>query len=89
MADTIGATPIPMFRCQNCSHTQAKWAGKCPTCDAWNRMEEVADAPKAANAGKPGKTAGTALAVSVIETGSFESARRIPLASAELSGLLS
>lgn len=29
-----------MFRCTQCSHTQLKWSGQCPGCNAWNTLEE-------------------------------------------------
>lgn len=30
------------FFCQNCGYESAKWAGKCPSCEAWNTfVEEV------------------------------------------------
>lgn len=37
-----------MMRCRECGHEQAKWAGSCPQCRAWNAFDEVAkEAPSA------------------------------------------
>ncbi len=33
-----------VYRCQECGHTQAKWAGKCPSCGEWNTLVEEAEA---------------------------------------------
>lgn len=29
-----------IFTCSECGHTTSKWYGKCPSCGAWNSMEE-------------------------------------------------
>lgn len=29
-----------MYICTDCGHSQLKWTGKCPKCDAWNTLEE-------------------------------------------------
>jgi DNA repair protein RadA/Sms len=29
-----------VFVCKACGHSQARWVGRCPQCDAWNTMEE-------------------------------------------------
>ena len=26
--------------CASCGHTQAKWAGQCPSCGEWNSLNE-------------------------------------------------
>jgi DNA repair protein RadA/Sms len=28
------------YVCQNCGYASAKWLGRCPTCEAWNSMQE-------------------------------------------------
>ena len=33
-----------VYRCQNCGHSEPKWAGKCPECGAWNTFVEEAEA---------------------------------------------
>ena len=34
------------FRCRNCSHQEPKWLGRCPSCGAWNTLEEEQAGPK-------------------------------------------
>ena len=31
-----------VYRCQSCGHDEPKWAGQCPSCEAWNTMVEEA-----------------------------------------------
>ncbi len=33
-------TPKSVFTCSECGHSTSKWYGKCPSCGAWNTMEE-------------------------------------------------
>ncbi|MBQ2324236.1 MAG: DNA repair protein RadA [Oscillospiraceae bacterium] len=40
-----------IFYCTECGNETAKWAGRCPSCGAWNTIVEQA-APKSAPAGK-------------------------------------
>jgi DNA repair protein RadA/Sms len=37
----------PRYRCGECGHTEAKWVGRCPECQAWGTLEE-AGVPRAA-----------------------------------------
>ncbi len=30
-----------IYQCTECGYESPKWAGKCPECGAWNRMEEI------------------------------------------------
>jgi DNA repair protein RadA/Sms len=30
-----------LFLCSDCGYTSTKWSGKCPSCGAWNTMEET------------------------------------------------
>lgn len=32
-----------VYVCQECGHSEAKWAGKCPSCGAWNSFVEEAE----------------------------------------------
>lgn len=34
--------PKTLWSCFECGHTQAKWAGQCPTCNLWNTLKEEA-----------------------------------------------
>jgi DNA repair protein RadA/Sms len=31
-----------VYRCKECGYTTSHWLGKCPQCDTWNSIEEVA-----------------------------------------------
>lgn len=35
----------PQYQCLECGSSLAKWAGKCPDCDAWNSIHEVQPRP--------------------------------------------
>ncbi|MCQ2432475.1 MAG: DNA repair protein RadA, partial [Clostridia bacterium] len=43
-----------VFICTECEYKATKWMGKCPSCGAWNTMEEqedyTPDAPSKASA---------------------------------------
>jgi DNA repair protein RadA/Sms len=58
----------PGYRCAECGHTEAKWVGRCPQCQAWGTLEE-AGVPRAALArivpGSPGTPARPIAAVDV------------------------
>ncbi len=41
----------PLYVCAECGYESAKWMGRCPSCGAWNKMEEQAPPPPAAAAG--------------------------------------
>ncbi|MCU0311449.1 MAG: DNA repair protein RadA [Acidimicrobiales bacterium] len=34
-----------VFRCQECGGTAPKWAGRCPSCEAWNSLVEEREVP--------------------------------------------
>src|SRR3990167_3186437 len=36
MAKKVGT----QYVCQECGYAQAKWAGRCPSCDSWNSFTE-------------------------------------------------
>ena len=36
-------TPKSMFVCTECEYKSLKWLGKCPSCNAWNTLEEVVE----------------------------------------------
>ena len=35
-----------IHRCTDCGATSPKWAGRCPSCDAWNSLVEDVDTPE-------------------------------------------
>lgn len=37
------------FVCTECEYKSLKWLGKCPSCGAWNSLEEVAEEPEASS----------------------------------------
>lgn len=41
--------PKTYYICSECGYKSAKWLGKCPTCGAWNTLEEETEAPAAVN----------------------------------------
>ncbi|HEX5406041.1 MAG TPA: DNA repair protein RadA [Pseudonocardiaceae bacterium] len=45
----------PGYRCVDCGHEPAKWVGRCPECQAWGTVEEIAAArPALARVGLAG-----------------------------------
>lgn len=43
-----------VYRCTECGHTEPKWAGRCPACEAWSTLAEEVERPAAAAAGRRG-----------------------------------
>jgi DNA repair protein RadA/Sms len=43
------------YLCQQCGAATPKWAGQCPSCDAWNTLVETAAQPR--SAGRPASAA--------------------------------
>lgn len=39
------AKPKTIYRCTDCGYESAKWNGKCPSCGAWNTLEEDVPLP--------------------------------------------
>ena len=46
----------PIYVCTDCGYESAKWMGRCPSCGAWNKMEEQAPAAPAPAAGPARKS---------------------------------
>ncbi len=74
-----------MYICTECGHSQLKWTGKCPKCNAWSTLVE---APKAEE--KVGKiqTSGKAKAISGLLDSTIRETMRYPIRSRELSSVL-
>ncbi|HNB46503.1 MAG TPA: DNA repair protein RadA, partial [Burkholderiaceae bacterium] len=36
-----------IYTCSECGGTSPKWLGKCPSCNAWNTLEETVAEPAA------------------------------------------
>lgn len=74
-----------MYLCKDCGHSQPKWTGKCPKCNAWSTLEEAPETEQ-----KVGKiqTAGKARAVSGLLDRASGEAPRYAIRSRELSNVL-
>ena len=57
--------PKSVFFCTECGNETPKWAGRCPSCGAWNTLEEVSVQP-AARTQSTKKTRGTDLADKIV-----------------------
>ncbi|TMB57876.1 MAG: DNA repair protein RadA [Chloroflexi bacterium] len=81
------ARPVPAIRslyvCQQCGTTSPKWAGQCPSCEAWNTLVEtvVTRAPPSAAARARARGAGGNGAAAVSPIGDVSSAEAARLAS--------
>jgi DNA repair protein RadA/Sms len=54
----VAKSTKPGYRCGECGHTEAKWVGRCPECQAWGTIEEIG-VPRAALARLVAGTPGT------------------------------
>ncbi|HEX4226975.1 MAG TPA: DNA repair protein RadA [Pseudonocardiaceae bacterium] len=73
------------YRCGDCGHEVAKWVGRCPECQAWGTVEEIAAARPALSkviAGAPGSPARP------IGHAEVEVARAVPTGISELDRVL-
>jgi len=64
--------PKTLFVCSQCGCESARWYGKCPSCEAWNTMEETAPAavqPAAKPNKQRGGTGGSVERISEISAG--------------------
>lgn len=75
-----------MFRCTQCSHTQLKWSGQCPTCSAWNTLEKQENISSVSR-GSQKKVIGKKKEVVALNPRST-SHMRLAVKSPELSGVL-
>ncbi|MGV9413182.1 DNA repair protein RadA [Nocardia sp. NPDC003693] len=49
-----------LYRCAACSNEVAKWVGRCPACEGWGTIEEVAGAAASAGVGRKAMLPSTA-----------------------------
>jgi DNA repair protein RadA/Sms len=53
--------PRADYRCSGCGHVAAKWAGRCPQCQAWGTLAEQGPAPVALRRVSAGPPSGPAV----------------------------
>src|SRR6185295_12198522 len=77
-------TARPAYRCAECGQQAAQWVGRCPSCQAWGTLEQVAAAagPRRVAAGAPSSPARR---ISEVE---LDTARARPTGVAELDRVL-
>lgn len=75
----------PAFRCADCGHEVAKWVGRCPSCHAWNTVEEAGPARPALTGVAAAAPANSARPIAEVD---LDSARAVPTGIAELDRVL-
>ncbi|RCW40149.1 DNA repair protein RadA/Sms [Halopolyspora algeriensis] len=84
-ARTARTANRPGYRCTECGHEVAKWVGKCPSCQAWNTVEEAAPARPALSKVAAGAPATPARPIAEVD---LDSARAISTGIDELDRVL-
>ncbi len=74
------------YVCQQCGHSQAKWAGRCPNCGEWNSLLEQIEQVSAR--GERGLLPSSAVAPLALPDVPLDSGERIPLPMNELMRVL-
>jgi len=72
------------YLCQQCGASSPKWAGQCPSCEAWNTLVETVvmrATPKASDAARSRERSGAAGAAAISPIGEVSSAEAVRLAS--------
>lgn len=65
-----------MWRCQSCGHSEARWVGRCPTCQEWSSLVEEIESAAPARASASGVSDGRApVAITDVEEVSAHSRR--------------
>ncbi|GAA4862407.1 MULTISPECIES: DNA repair protein RadA [Saccharopolyspora] len=75
----------PGFRCADCGHEVAKWVGRCPGCQAWGTIEEVAAPRPALSKVSSGAPSTPARPIAEVD---LDSARSVSTGIAELDRVL-
>ncbi|HEX3649516.1 MAG TPA: DNA repair protein RadA [Pseudonocardiaceae bacterium] len=76
----------PAYRCADCGHEVAKWVGRCPECQAWGTVDELAAArPALARIGAAGPPRTPARPIGEVDV---EVARAVPTHVSELDRVL-
>ena len=64
------------YVCQQCGAASPKWAGQCPSCDAWNALVETVAAPRPTRPASAARSmAGIAALTPIGEVSSAEASR--------------
>ena len=61
-----------VFRCQECGGTAPKWAGRCPSCEAWNSLVEERDLPASASVAGLGAPLGPPVSISEVDVDQWQ-----------------
>ena len=75
----------PGFRCADCGHEVTKWVGRCPSCQAWGTIDEVAAARPALAKVSAGAPATPARPIAEVD---LDSARAVSTGIGELDRVL-
>ncbi|GAA2791035.1 DNA repair protein RadA [Saccharopolyspora taberi] len=78
-------TARPGFRCADCGHEVAKWVGRCPSCQSWGTIDEVAAARPALAKVTAGAPATPARPIAEVD---LDSARAVSTGIGELDRVL-
>ncbi len=79
--------PKSVYTCQSCGHTEAKWLGRCPTCQEWNSLVEALEHAEPARASTTGVADGSA-PLSIAEVTDSLGGARLASAIGELDRVL-
>lgn len=87
MVTTKNPKPVrPAYRCADCGHEVAKWVGRCPECQAWGTVEEIAASrPALARIGVAGPPRAPARPIRQVD---LDTARARPTGVSELDRVL-
>ncbi|MGI8309636.1 DNA repair protein RadA [Saccharopolyspora hattusasensis] len=75
----------PAYRCADCGHEVAKWVGRCPSCQAWGTIDEMAAARPVLTKVAAGAPATPARPIAEVD---LDSARAVSTGIAELDRVL-
>jgi DNA repair protein RadA/Sms len=75
------------FRCAECGHQTAQWVGRCPSCQAWGTLDQLAPTPASAGRKRIAAGAPTAPARRIAEV-ALDSAAARPTGVSELDRVL-
>jgi DNA repair protein RadA/Sms len=68
MAKVKALKPRSIYRCESCGHVEARWLGRCPSCQTWSSLIEEVDSAGHVRASAAGVADGGA-PVSIVDVG--------------------